>query len=81
MNAICAFAARPDAFAAAPTLPPRGSAAQRPDTGTSDWEIGEILTLSRRTFAKHSQAILQKLAPANRTQAVAIALRENIIAP
>ena len=50
-------------------------------TGKSDWEIGEILTLSRRTVAKHSQTILQKLAAANRTQAVAIALRENIIAP
>jgi DNA-binding NarL/FixJ family response regulator len=67
-----------------PQLPRYHRAARRrngPDTGTSDWEIGEILTLSRRTFAKHSQAILQKLAPANRTQAVAIALRENIIAP
>lgn len=50
-------------------------------TGKSDWEIGEILTLSRRTVAKHSQTILQKLVAANRTQAVAIALRENIIAP
>jgi LuxR family transcriptional regulator, quorum-sensing system regulator BjaR1 len=50
-------------------------------TGKSDWEIGEILTLSHRTVAKHSQTILQKLVAANRTQAVAIALRENIIAP
>ncbi|HLH92540.1 MAG TPA: helix-turn-helix domain-containing protein [Xanthobacteraceae bacterium] len=50
-------------------------------TGKSDWETGEILTLSRRTVAKHSQTILQKLAAANRTQAVAIALRESIIAP
>ena len=48
--------------------------------GKSAWEIGEVLTISKRTVDEHTQAALRKLGAANRTQAVAIALRDRIIA-
>ena len=49
-------------------------------SGKSAWEIGEILTISKRTVDEHTQAALRKLGAANRAQAVAIAHRDRIIA-
>jgi LuxR family quorum sensing-dependent transcriptional regulator len=47
--------------------------------GKSAWEIGEILNISKRTVDEHAQTTFRKLDAANRTQAVAIALRDRII--
>jgi LuxR family quorum sensing-dependent transcriptional regulator len=47
--------------------------------GKSAWEIGEILAIAKRTVDEHAQTACRKLGAANRTQAVAIALREGII--
>ena len=47
--------------------------------GKSAWEIGEILNITKRTVDAHTQHAIQKLDAANRTQAVAIALRERLI--
>ena len=50
-------------------------------SGKLAWEIGEILAISKRTVDEHTQAGLRKLGAANRAQAVAIAMRDRIIAP
>jgi LuxR family transcriptional regulator, quorum-sensing system regulator BjaR1 len=47
--------------------------------GKSAWEIGEILNLSKRTVDEHAQTASRKLGAVNRTQAVAIAIRERLI--
>jgi DNA-binding CsgD family transcriptional regulator len=47
--------------------------------GKSAWEIGEILHISKRTVDDHIQTANRKLGAANRTQAVAIAVREGLI--
>jgi DNA-binding CsgD family transcriptional regulator len=47
--------------------------------GKSAWEIGEILHISKRTVDEHTQKAIRKLDATNRTQAVAIALREKLI--
>ena len=47
--------------------------------GKSAWEIGEILHISKRTVDEHTQKATRKLGAVNRTQAVAIALRESLI--
>jgi DNA-binding CsgD family transcriptional regulator len=47
--------------------------------GKSAWEIGEILHIAKRTVDEHTQKAIRKLGAANRTQAVAIALREGVI--
>jgi LuxR family transcriptional regulator, quorum-sensing system regulator BjaR1 len=47
--------------------------------GKSAWEIGEILSIAKRTVDEHAQTAFRKLGAVNRTQAVAIALRERII--
>jgi DNA-binding CsgD family transcriptional regulator len=47
--------------------------------GKSAWEIGEILQITKRTVDSHTQKAMRKLGAANRTQAVAIALRERLI--
>lgn len=47
--------------------------------GKSAWEVGEILKISKRTVDEHVQTVLRKLGAANRTHAVAIALRDHII--
>ena len=47
--------------------------------GKSAWEIGEILTIAKRTVDEHVQFAMRKLGAANRTQAVAIAIRERLI--
>jgi DNA-binding CsgD family transcriptional regulator len=43
--------------------------------GKSAWEIGEILSIAKRTVDEHAQTATRKLGAANRTQAVAIAVR------
>lgn len=47
--------------------------------GKSAWEIGEILRIAKRTVDEHTQTAVRKLGAVNRTQAVAIALRDRII--
>jgi len=47
--------------------------------GKSAWEIGEILHISKRTVDEHTQKAIRKLGAVNRTQAVAVALRERVI--
>jgi LuxR family quorum sensing-dependent transcriptional regulator len=46
--------------------------------GKSAWEIGEILSVGKRTVDEHAQTAMRKLGAANRTQAVAIALRHRL---
>lgn len=48
--------------------------------GKSAWEIGEILGISKRTVDEHVQTACRKLNAANRTQAVAAALCDGLIA-
>ncbi len=48
--------------------------------GKSAWEIGEILNIAKRTVDGHTQTAARKLGAANRTQAVAHALRDRLIA-
>jgi LuxR family quorum sensing-dependent transcriptional regulator len=47
--------------------------------GKSAWEIGEILGIAKRTVDEHAASAFRKLGAANRTQAVAIAVRERLI--
>ena len=47
--------------------------------GKSAWEIGEILSIAKRTVDEHVQSAFRKLGAVNRTQAVAIAVRERLI--
>jgi LuxR family transcriptional regulator, quorum-sensing system regulator BjaR1 len=48
--------------------------------GKSAWEMGEILNISARTVEEHAQQALERLGAVNRTQAVAIAIRDRLIA-
>jgi LuxR family quorum sensing-dependent transcriptional regulator len=48
--------------------------------GKSDWEIGEILSISARTAGAHIERAKQKLGVATRIQAVVIALQRGAIA-
>jgi DNA-binding CsgD family transcriptional regulator len=47
--------------------------------GKSAQEIGEILNIAKRTVDEHTQKAIRKLGAANRTQAVATALRRKLI--
>lgn len=47
--------------------------------GKSAWEIGEILDIAKRTVDEHVQTAVKKIGAANRTNAVAIAVRDRII--
>jgi DNA-binding CsgD family transcriptional regulator len=47
--------------------------------GKSAQEIGEILHIAKRTVDEHTQKAARKLGAANRTQAVATALRQKLI--
>ncbi len=47
--------------------------------GKSSWEIGRILNIAKRTVDEHTQIAMRKLAAANRTQAVALALVKHLI--
>jgi LuxR family quorum sensing-dependent transcriptional regulator len=47
--------------------------------GKSAWETGEILGISSRTVEEHMHQALARLGAVNRTQAVAIAIRDGLI--
>ncbi len=47
--------------------------------GKSDWEIGVILKVSEHLVDKIARQLRAKLNATNRTQTVAIALRQNLI--
>jgi DNA-binding CsgD family transcriptional regulator len=47
--------------------------------GKSTAEIASILNIAKRTVDEHVQTSIRKLDAANRTQAVAIAIRDGII--
>lgn len=47
--------------------------------GKSAQEIAKLLRIAKRTVDEHTQKAIRKLGAANRTQAVAIALRERLI--
>jgi LuxR family quorum sensing-dependent transcriptional regulator len=47
--------------------------------GKSAWEVGEILHITKRTVDEHVQTAVRKLNAANRTHAVALALRDGIL--
>lgn len=49
--------------------------------GKSAWEIGEILAIAQRTAEEHLSTAGRKLGAVNRTHAVALAIRQNLIAP
>jgi LuxR family quorum sensing-dependent transcriptional regulator len=49
--------------------------------GKTAWDVGELLGIAKRTVDEHAQTAARKLGAANRTQAVAIALRDGIIRP
>ena len=42
-------------------------------------QIGKVLHITKRTVDEHTHNAVRKLSAANRTQAVAIALRERLI--
>ena len=46
--------------------------------GKSAWEIGELLQLTKRTVDEHARTAMRKLGAANRTHAVAIAIRRRL---
>jgi LuxR family quorum sensing-dependent transcriptional regulator len=48
--------------------------------GKTAWDIGELLAISKRTVHEHAQTASRKLGAANLTNAVALALRDNLIA-
>jgi DNA-binding NarL/FixJ family response regulator len=47
--------------------------------GKSAWEIGEILCIAKRTVDEHVHSAVGKIGVANRTHAVAVAIRDRII--
>lgn len=47
--------------------------------GKSAWEIGEILSITKRTVDEHAHTAVRKLDAVNRTHAVAIAVRDGIV--
>jgi len=47
--------------------------------GKTAWEIGEILNIAKRTVDEHANAAIRKLNTANRTHAVALAIRDHLI--
>jgi LuxR family quorum sensing-dependent transcriptional regulator len=47
--------------------------------GKSAWEIGEILKITKRTVDEHVHSAVRKIGVANRTHAVAVAIRDRII--
>ncbi len=47
--------------------------------GKTAWEVGEILNISRRTVEWHLQLAAEKLGSANKTQTVAVAIRDQLI--
>ncbi len=49
--------------------------------GKTNWEIGEILSISEHTARDHFKAIARKLNCANRAHAVAVAIGQGLILP
>lgn len=49
--------------------------------GKTDWEVSRILNISEDTVSRHISNATKKLGSVNRTQAVAVALLERLIAP
>lgn len=49
--------------------------------GKSDWEIGQILSISDKTVGTHVDRIKHKLRVTTRAQAIVIALRHGVISP
>ena len=47
--------------------------------GKSAWEIGKILNITKRTVDEHTQKAIRKLGAVNRTHAIVVALRDQII--
>lgn len=47
--------------------------------GKSAWDIGELLSIAKRTVHAHTQTASRKLGATNQTQAVAMALRDGLI--
>jgi LuxR family transcriptional regulator, quorum-sensing system regulator BjaR1 len=47
--------------------------------GKSSWEVGKILGISLRAVDGSMSSVIRKLGAANRTHAVAIALRNKLI--
>jgi LuxR family transcriptional regulator, quorum-sensing system regulator BjaR1 len=50
-------------------------------SGKSAWEIGVIIGVTQRTVEEHIATACRKLGATNRTQAVALSIREGLIAP
>jgi len=50
-------------------------------SGKSAWEIGTIIGIKQRTVEEHIATACRKLGATNRTQAVAVSIREGLIAP
>jgi LuxR family transcriptional regulator, quorum-sensing system regulator BjaR1 len=48
-------------------------------SGKSAWEIGEILSIGKRTVDEHAQTAVHKLGAANKIQAVVFAIRDGLI--
>jgi len=68
------------AYAAIPRLTPRErDVLTLAAVGNTAWEIGEHLNIAKRTADCHINASMRKLGTANRTHAVAIALRDGLI--
>lgn len=47
--------------------------------GKSDWEIGQILSISEKTVATHVDRLKHKLGTATRAQAIVVALRHGML--
>jgi LuxR family quorum sensing-dependent transcriptional regulator len=50
-------------------------------SGKSAWEIGTIIGITQRTVEEHIAMACRKLGATNRTQAVAVSIREGLIVP
>jgi LuxR family quorum sensing-dependent transcriptional regulator len=50
-------------------------------SGKSAWEIGAIIGITQRTVEEHIATACRKLGATNRTQAVAVSIREHLIEP
>jgi LuxR family transcriptional regulator, quorum-sensing system regulator BjaR1 len=50
-------------------------------SGKSAWEIGAIIGVTQRTVEEHIATACRKLGATNRTHAVAVSIREGLIAP
>ncbi|MBR0852102.1 autoinducer binding domain-containing protein [Bradyrhizobium diazoefficiens] len=72
---------QPEPHSSARLTPREREAIAWASQGKSAWEIGEILNITQRTAEEHLATAARKLGAVNRTHAVAIAIRLNIINP